>query len=510
MDVLRLFIWLLKQALIIGLAALRLLGRVLLWLGRAIFARRPTAHGSARWASWFDLVRRGAWGRRNGLIVAKAWGGFIRHRGEGAVLVYAPMGSGKGVGLVIPNLLDHSGSVICTDPKGENLAVTGRWRSTLGPVWRLDALHPDGAHRYNPLDLVRLGTHHEADDAAMIAELLVTPESADTHWDTSAKQLVTAVIRFVLHSRPKELRTLSTVREVLASDDVTLREHFSRMAAMPLPSIAEEGQIALRSLDSPEMTSVAKNAAKAVEFWSRDRIGGMLTAASDFDFLDMHRHAMTVFIVVPEDKLTVYRPFLRLMMGCAITAAVRGKELPPPPHKPLLLIDECAALGRLEPLEAGLGYLRSYVRSLLVFQDLGQLRRLYGDYGAQTFMAASGCHVAFNVNDNATARELAQSIGNKTELSRSHGQSQANTDVFRRQEQAGVSQFGRPLLDASEVRRLPTSRCLVFLGGLVVRARKVRHYREGRWRGRWDRWRSLSAPGDRDIKAADMAADFQR
>ena len=52
------------------------------------------------------------------------------------MLVYAPMGSGKGVGIVVPNLLDYPGSIVCTDPKGENLAVTGRWRATLGPVAR--------------------------------------------------------------------------------------------------------------------------------------------------------------------------------------------------------------------------------------------------------------------------------------------------------------------------------------------------------------------------------------
>lgn len=94
-----------------------------------------------------------------------------------------------------------------TDPKGENFAVTRRYRSTIGPVYRLDAIQPELSDHFNPLSMIRVGTAHEADDAAHIADLAVIPESREAHWDTSAKALITAVIRHVLHARPPELRT---------------------------------------------------------------------------------------------------------------------------------------------------------------------------------------------------------------------------------------------------------------------------------------------------------------
>lgn len=60
----------------------------------------------------------------NGLIVGKTGNHFIRDNNpEGSVLVFAPQGSGKGVGLVIPNLLNYPGTIICTDIKGENPAI---------------------------------------------------------------------------------------------------------------------------------------------------------------------------------------------------------------------------------------------------------------------------------------------------------------------------------------------------------------------------------------------------
>ncbi|BCH05679.1 conjugal transfer protein TraG (plasmid) [Mesorhizobium sp. 131-2-5] len=487
----RLFRWLIIITLRCTFWILRRLCTQLWRFMRWLLQRRLRSHGSARWANIVDLLRAGVWGRRHGLIVAKKWTGFIRHRGEGAVLVFAPMGSGKGVGLVIPNLLDHPGSVICTDPKGENFAVTGRFRATLGPVFRIDAQHPELSHHLNPFDLIRVGSHHEADDIAALADLLVIPESADGHWDTSARQMIAMIIGYVIRTRPPPLWTLATVRQIITLGSSGFAHELELMANCGHGLVEEEARITLAGLDHDETRSVIKNTAKTLQFWSPDRIGGFLTARSDFDLMQMHTGVISVFVVVPEDKLKIYQPFLRLMIGCALAAAVRGKALPRPRHKPLLLIDELAALGRLDALEQGIGYLRAYTRTLLVLQDLGQLRRIYGADSASSFLAASGCQVAFNVNDNATAQELAETIGRTTVMSRSHGTSQASTELLRHQQQAGQSESGRLLYDPSEIRRMRHTHCLVMMGGAVafpILARKVRHYRERVWRGLWDLW----------------------
>lgn len=464
-------------------------------IGRA-FARPADSHGSARFAKLRHLIWGRAWGGHHGVIVGKSWGRFIRFKKDGATLLYAPMGSGKGVGVVIPNLLDARGAVCVTDPKGENFAITARFRSALGPVIRLDAIHPAESDRFNPFSMVRRGTLHEADDVGAIAELLVTPESADSHWDTSAKQLLSALIRHVLHSYPEELQTLSMVRELIAADSERLKQLFQTMAASPIASVAEEARAALAGLDIPETKSVIRNTAKAMAFWSKDRIGGHLTSGSDFDFMDMYRGTISIFVMVPDDALDVYRPFMRLMMGCALTALMRGKNLPRPRHKPMLILDECAALGRLEVLEKAMGLLREYAHTLLIWQDLGQLRAIYGER-ARSFLANSGCQVTFGVSDLHTAKDLADTIGHTTVLSRSGGQSQTNTDLLRANMQQGFSESGRYLRDAAEIRRLPESRCLIFMQRQVrwpILAKKVRYYKEWRWRGRWDRWRAKPLP----------------
>lgn len=502
---------------------MRLLGRVSWWLTRRciriiwrlavrLLRKRVTTHGSARWAGWLDLLRGRVWGGRDGLIVGKAFGRFLRHRGEGAALVFAPMGSGKGVGIVVPNLLDYRGSVICTDPKGENLAVTGRWRRTFGDVYRIDAQHPSLSHCFNPFDMIRVGTHHQPDDVAALAELLVIPESGDSHWDTSARQLIAMMIAYVIHTRPRVLWTLGTVRQIICLGADSFGHELTLMSRCGNAAVEEEARITLAGLEHDETRSIIKNAAKALQFWSHDRIGGLLTSRSDFDLLDMHRRTMTVYIIVPEDKLRIYQPFLRVMMGCAIASAVRGKDLPRPLHKPLLLIDELAALGRLDALEQGIGYLRAYTRLLLVLQDLGQLRRVYGKESATSFLAASGCQVAFNVNDNTTAGELAETLGRTTILSRSQGVSHARSELLPHHEQHGIAETGRQLQDPAEVRRELAERCFVIMAGRVrfpIKARKIRHYAERCWRGRWDHWNAAtplpSPEAVRETSASDGA-----
>lgn len=61
------------------------------------------------------------------------------------ITIFGPTRSGKGVCLEIPNLLRLKGlSIISIDPKGQNYAVTGRWRSTVSEVALLNPLNVPG------------------------------------------------------------------------------------------------------------------------------------------------------------------------------------------------------------------------------------------------------------------------------------------------------------------------------------------------------------------------------
>ena len=119
---------------------------------------------------------------------------FLGWAGDGHVLTVAPTRSGKGVGLVVPNLLHYPGSVIVIDPKGENFAVTHRWRKErlgqrivcIDPFYvvtdkaaKIDSINPlDGIVDYSMPPETYLKQNPELlDEVGMIADSLVVRQA---------------------------------------------------------------------------------------------------------------------------------------------------------------------------------------------------------------------------------------------------------------------------------------------------------------------------------------------
>lgn len=479
--------WVARLVLMSAIVAVRLAFRGVAIVVRAFYGSAIT-HGSARWATILELLRTGSLSG-NGLIVGKRWGRFLRYRLEGFVLVFAPTRTGKGVSIVVPNLLSYAGSIIAIDIKGENYAITARSRFQRGPVWTLDVLDPDSSSRFNPLDIVRVGTWHESDDARYLADLMIIPTRDGEHWDEKARGLLAVLILLVCHKYAgTNLRTLSQVRAFASLDWPALEEILREALEFPSVSLREEATNLLAMERSDELRSIKSTTDKATALWSIDKPAGVVSSSSSFRFEDLNRTTATVFLMVPEEKLNTYRSFLRVMIGCAIVAMTRSKGALPK-QRTLLLLDEAAALGRLQPIEEGVGYLAAYLKMIMVWQDLDQLERTYSR--ARSIIANAGCKIAFNVSDIDTARMLADRIGHATILSRSAGVSQANVDTLRQNVSQSVSEAGRYLIDPSEIMRLPNDRALVFMPRQLtfpVLARKVRYWRESLWNGLWDRW----------------------
>jgi len=448
--------------------------------------------GSARFASSLEMfiagVRRG-----KGPIVGRVGRSFLRFNKDGMIAVFAPMGAGKGVGIVIPNLLTYPGSIVCTDIKGENHAITARQRRTFGLVRVLDTSQPAISDGFNPLDMIRVGSWHEKDDAEALAKLMVTPDGSESHWDTKAEGLLTCLILHTVRLEEPSQRTLPHVRYLSTLATESLHDLLSHIAANGISAAAELARSFLSMATSEEYRSVLSNIEKATRVWSASSPAGRIASVSTFRLSEIVETTSTIFLVVDEEKLSVYAGFLRVMVGSAINTLTRSKESKPPKHKVLLLLDEAAALGNLEPLERGVGYLRAYCTPLLVFQDMDQLRQIYRRAGS--FLANATCKVFFNVADLEAAKFVSEIIGHTTAISRNEGSSRNSHDPLRENTSLGLSEAKRWLLDPSEVMRLPRNNALVIYRSDVLRypvlARKInyRALRYWRWWGKYDKWR---------------------
>ena len=158
------------------------------WLAAGFPDETPTTHGSAQ----FGSAATGA----HHLAPAAPADAFVlgilpnvprkrdaRFRQDGHILTCAPTGAGKGLGGVIPNLLDYPGSAFVLDLKGENFAVTARARRRLGQ--RVILIDPFGitgapAQALNWLDTLYPNSPDVVSRAAGLADMLVAVEGTET------------------------------------------------------------------------------------------------------------------------------------------------------------------------------------------------------------------------------------------------------------------------------------------------------------------------------------------
>lgn len=469
------------------------------WLLRAPFLvrrhlrRKGGSHGSSRWARRWEQWWHGALTGEGVILGRGAFRRLLRFSSDGLVMVFAATGAGKGLGIVIPSLLTYRGSMLVTDPKGENYAVTRRHRGTFGHIRMLnpnDLAHSD---RYNPMDIIRAGSATEADDAAALAGLMVKPDARESHWDDKATSILKALILHTLQQPPAS-RTLASVRRLSVGSKETFIETLEEIAAHSPSTAAKEiasGAIT-SAIDSdgnfsPEFSSILSNLQKATEPWSAGAPAGVLSSSSTFSLNDLTGDITTLYLCVDEDLLEVYDRWLRVMVGCTLKTLTRAKAQRTK-RKVVLLLDEAAVLGPLDVLEKQAGLLRAYCTPVLIWQNLPQMTRVYGEAAAKTFLANASARVFFGVNDNDTAQYVATMVGNTTTLSSSSGVSTSGLGgAASRQE--GQSESGYWLLDASEVQRSLT-RTIIKLRNVdfPIKGKRIDYRKVWRWRGLWDPW----------------------
>ena len=121
---------------------------------------------------------------------------------------------------------------------------------------------------------------------------------------------------------------------------------------------------------------------------------------------------MTVYLVLPADRLETFGRWLRLLVQQAITVNARNIEAKP--DKPILfLLDEMAALGRLTMVEQAFSLMAGFGMQLWgIVQDLSQLDRIY-DKGWETFIGNSGVLQYFGSRDHKTAEYFSKLCGVK-------------------------------------------------------------------------------------------------
>ena len=445
-------------------------------------------HGSAAWATLRDAIGFGRLFDR-GMVSADSYGFALgrfpntptsldpRLRFMGHVLTCAPTGSGKGIGAVIPTLLEYPGSILCLDIKGENYSVTAGARRAMGhSVHLVDPFCVVGpGARFNPLDVLCLDNPDLVGQVSALVETLVvvSGEQSDNsaHFNDTTKDLLRGLIVYAKCQPEPGRRTLGEVRRMLTlpltappdSGRESLADHLADMASDPalafgIPARAANGFL---SKDSKEASGVHSTALRHTAFLDDPRIATALSA-SDFSFTDLKRRPMTVYVVMPPDRLASQTRFMRALVGAALSAITATSERPQ--YNALFLLDEFAQLGRMPAIEDAISLVRGYgARFWLFVQDLSQLKGVYPKW--QTFLANSAKQF-FGTADFETAKYVSDMLGQTTVEFRTLGDtSSASLQGGSSGTSSSQQLTARSLLTPDEVMRQGVNRPIVLIQG---------------------------------------------
>jgi type IV secretion system protein VirD4 len=444
-------------------------------------------HGSARFATDKEIAALTLSG--SGLLIGRDTKSAkpLRYDGPAHLLTMAPTRTGKGVGTIIPNLLTADRSVICVDPKGENARITGRARQNFGPVHVLDPFGVTGrpSAAFNPLALLNPHSLDVADDANTLADALVFDEpgmAGEAHWNEEAKALIGGLLLEIVASEPLRRRHLATLRDYLT----LAPEQFAALLKRMQESDAARGLVARAAnrhlgKSDREAAGVLSAAQRHTHFLDSPRMTVVLSH-SDFRFADLKHSNVTVFLVLPPDRLSTYSRWLRLLVSQSLLEMARDTTKPATPV--LYLLDEFASLGHLAPVERAMGLMAGYgVQLWPILQDIHQLRATYG-HRAGTFLSNAGVLQVFGINDHDSARLISDLLGQETVVFQTMARALDS-------DKTGISysqqHTGRPLLTPDEVRNLPANGQLLFLAGQrPIFAEKLAYFADPEFRDMFD------------------------
>jgi type IV secretion system protein VirD4 len=456
-------------------------------LANAAGARRPT-HGDARFARADEIRAAGLFTSERGIIVGRDRGRYLVYGGQQFVLLAAPTRSGKGVGVVIPNLLNYPDSVVVLDIKLENFQLTSGFRAEHGQsVYLFSPFAEDGrTHRWNPFDGVSRDPAQRVGDVLAIAQTLYPSEGKDAFWNEQARNLFLGIALYLF-----ETPTLT------CSFGEMLRQGSGQ--GQPVKTYLQS-ILQARATGADALSTICRDAIGRFVSTSDNTLAGILatynapltifanpivdaaTACSDFDLRDVRRRRMSIYVGIQPNRLADAALLVNLFFSQLVHLNTRTlpEQDPSLRYQCLLVLDEFAALGKVGILAKSVAYIAGYnLRLLPIVQSIAQLKSVYGDHDARTFVTNHALQIVFAPREQSDANEYSEMLGYCTESSRSRTVTRPNGMNGPGSRSENVSEQRRALMLPQELKALGPEKQIVFLENCrPILCEKNRYYED--------------------------------
>lgn len=450
------------------------------------------AYGDAAWATARDLAKMNPKVMERRGIVLGRFGGFGPFGGRTLMsdaplsgLVVAPAGTGKTAGVIVPSLLRSDGaSLVVNDPKGELFEITAGYRSTLGPVRRVEwSAGAGGSVCWNPIDVANLPDDGvgRGDVIERLVTLLVEGND-DNFFVASGRLALAAWLLFHIYDCEArgEYPSLSTAlhglsnagqsKEAEAQDDIADKQAFDlelsadRAETEGWPRRITSGLRQLAQLDYRTRSNVLATVFAALRLFLNDNVAET-TARSDFTLKDLRGvggKVVTVYLVVPAFDQDSFGKLTALF----VESATRHLTLtrPEPGERPVrFLLDEVGFLPRVKAISMGPAITRGYgVSFLFACQDYAQIRDKWGPGGLDNIISNAAYKIVLTQNNVETAKRISDTVGQKTRLRETSSRS-SGLALGRSSKSVSEGYEGAPLIRAEEIMSLKFGRQIVIV-----------------------------------------------
>lgn len=389
--------------------------------------------------------------------------------------------SGKGVGIIVPNLLEFPGSAVVVDPKGELADLTADYRRrvlghrviVLDPANTAKNIPDDLRGTYNPLDALSIDDPYVTTAAQTIASGIVVPkpDAKDPIWDATSIDFIQGVLLYMLVHYTPDRFNLVKLLETITLGDLGLYEgwleamrkhdpHFNPPRGRAFELLLQ------RMADTEEFPLSVRAAAEKLEDMGENFKGSVIgTVRTHLDFLknsllwpalmptdDPARtfklselrnseQPITIYLCLPVNMMQQQGRWLRLIIMQMIEYLERtqstfdkDRDLPI-----LMLIDEFAQLGPIPSITNTLTYAPgSGLRMWLIIQDLVQLKTNYPK-SWETIVGACGIKQFFGIGELTTAEYVSKLLGDSEVLVPTVSLTETESDTAGTSESVAIS-----------------------------------------------------------------------
>ena len=428
--------------------------------------------GDAKFAGESDIKKAGL-RSTEGLVLGKFKGRYLMDNGQTHVLVSAPTGSGKGVGVVIPNLLNWNGSAVVLDIKGENYTLTSGFRKKHGQRIYVFSPFSENSHRFNPFDTINPHPRQRFNDIQNIATIILPDNEKDPTWSQQGRALFVAFALYLL-DHPTEDCTIGNILRYLQTKDDTrdIAKAILESQGQNLDSSAQRTFSNFSQQEKRMSESVKVGLVGALSLWNSPSIDAA-TSYTDFDIMKLREQKTTIYVVVSLADLASLRPLLALFFEQVFAAQLRNEPGKDDIYKVLFLMDEFESLGTMDGIVDKLPFVRSFnIRIMAIIQGLSQLDQRYTAAGRDKILQGSKHQIFFASNDQQTTNYVSETLGKKTIQTVSKSRSKQGKTISK-QSQA------RELMMPQEVRELsPDKLILITEGTSPIMANKIRYFKD--------------------------------